>query len=221
MKRASRLVGIGAIAALTAVSLTSCRPAPTPPSATPATSTATESPAPSIASPTVIIEGGKIVVGDLNSSETTEIPYTTDVATAVADLTDAIGVAPTVVHHPLDPASPCLGAFTEYKWDGLELVSPPVLTAAGNPAFSVDLTGTESGNAQLFTSNEQHIGSTVAEMDANIPDAIVVPDGGGVRYDVQNPHADEFERWGALAFEEDGVVTEVVAPEFYYGTDAC
>ncbi|TAL41951.1 MAG: hypothetical protein EPN91_09475 [Salinibacterium sp.] len=201
------LVLVVAFALIACASLASCAPAPT----------ATPSPT-STSSLVVTVEGGTIAVPDPHSLEVTDIPYSVDVRLAVAALSDATGVQPTITNHTASPDG-CDANYTAYDWDGLELRSP----AASKPddtQFSARVTAaTSAGGVALQTSNGQHVGSTVAEMQANVPDAFTFSGDGATRvfYSVQNPDEDTANGWGAIALAPHGVVTDILAPQYFYG----
>jgi hypothetical protein len=219
----NRLIGLAAVAMLCTVSMTACTPAaPTPAASDVASPTPTETSEPvnDALIPTVlVVSGSSIEVHAQDDTVLATIPFTMAGADAAAQLSDAIGNEPKHTHNP-DTGTGCGGEFDFYDWGGISIQSPGVITTAPGNKFSVSVDAASTEGLQVDTLGGQHVGSTVAEVQDAIPDAVYNDWGGGLGsffIDTQNPGDPEGERWGLDAQVDSGSVTRLDTPIFYQG----
>jgi len=139
----------------------------------PSTDNASSSPTPTteVSEPvatTLSVSATGLAVLDENSLVMVDIPFVTPADVAAAQLTDALGAAPSVTERA---ESNCLRGGTIYNFEGFALDSTGTITV--QPAvFSVIVTApTTSGGIKLVGPAGTYVGQPVTEVIAAIPDA--------------------------------------------------
>ncbi len=200
------------------VLLGGCAPS-TPPSAPdPAETRQAPEPSASSGGPAVVIRSDRLVVLGETGTESAQIPYSTDAATATAQLTAALGDDPSTTSVTDDPCFPLLD---ERGWGGLHLWTSPdgVIRPADAQFFvTADDEETSTGFPIRITSG-QTVGATQDEvLAANLgAPSFGTDDAIDLHYDVASGAADgdPDQYWGAIAQLEDGELRSIGAPVYY------
>lgn len=218
------LLGLAAVAVVTAVALTGCdRPAssPTADPVRPPVSPATAAPTPTedpLAPAFIGISSHGVDVGANNESQLIAIPFSTDIATAAAQLSATIGVEPTVT--PV-AATGCAPATATYDWGGLEFFTTVPFNEPGGGVFVARATATETrGGLGLVAPYNQSVGTPLADVLTNVPGTASGDRGEGHIEAVLDQQEDN--TWGVILDTRDGVVTDFYAPGlFLIGHGTC
>ncbi len=211
------LFGLAAVAVVAAIALTGCdRPASSPiadpvrpPASTPvATPTPTEDP---LAPAFIVITAHGVEVGARNESQLIAIPFSTDIATAAAQLSHTIGVEPTVT--PV-AATGCAPATATYDWGGLVFYTTVPFNEPGGGVFVAAASAVETrGGLALLAPSNQSVGTALADVLTNVPGSLSGDRGEGHIEAVLDPQEDN--GWGVILDTRDGVVTDFYAPGLY------
>lgn len=216
-----------AVIALLLVGVTACSPRPADPHPTveaPIVETpapaATSSPAALIPS-FVVINAHSVSVGSTTEAVIVDVPYSTDVATAIALLTDAVGVEPTVSTIPGDH---CYADATAWDWGGFRILAPVVEIAGPGALFIARATGpTTTNGLDIELTYADTVGSSLADVVAHGP-------GGGytvVSVDIGGGHVtamldgQDGNTWGVIMVVEGGIVSSYYAPGYFNQEDHC
>jgi hypothetical protein len=221
------LLGFAAVAVVTAVALTGCDRGPSSPGADPTvrppagTPTATPTPSEDPLAPAFIgITSQGVDVGANNESQLIAIPFSTDIATAAAQLSSVIGVEPTVT--PIAETS-CAPATATYDWGGLELFTTVPFNEPGGGVFVARATAAEThGGLALVGPYNQSVGTPLADVLANVPGSVSGDRGEGHIEAVLDPHDEGGTTWGVILDTQDGLVSDFYAPGlFLIGHGSC
>lgn len=223
----SRVLSVGALAPLAltlAAGLAGCAgsPAPTPTTAAP-TATSTPTPTPTVepapVAASLVATSTEITVFDDTGRTLLLLEYTDDPDQAVADLVDVLGVDPIRTDVP-GTDSGCSVDQSFYDFHGFYLEVPGGVTSRPGSTFTVDVAAVAAGDVTLETVDGQRVGVSVSDFLATVPDAVLNGDYGGrqlVGYDVIDPSVEAYERIGALAHGEGGIVTHFTMPYYISG----
>jgi hypothetical protein len=214
-----------AVIALLLAGVTACSPRPADPHPT-AEPPTIESPAPAATSSpvTLIPESVLITAHSVSVASTTgalieEVPYTTDVATAVDLLSQAIELAPTV---STIAGTDCSAAATAWAWGGFRIVSPALRGDELGVNFMAQATGPETSNG-LFTEfgHTDTVGATLADVIAHNEgtDNEVISDDLGGGYEVTMLDRQDGDTWGVILAVRDLRVTSFYAPGYFRSDD--
>ncbi|MEO8094554.1 MAG: hypothetical protein ABI632_06440 [Pseudolysinimonas sp.] len=225
----TRIAGLLAVSLLAVVGLTACVPAaPTPtPTKTSVAATpkpaksATPTPTPSVApvAARVQIDGTSITVMAADNSVILDVPFTTDPATAAAQLTSAIGAEPAVT---TTANGLCAVDTTHYAWGGLWINVPGGFAAAPGATFIASVRdATTSNGLPVGMPSGQGVGAATTDVLAANPGVPVEGEPAGdsvVYFDVLSGHplGDMDSFYGAEALAIGGVITSLVSPIHYY-----
>lgn len=223
----SRLRSVAAVAPLAltlAAALAGCAgsPAPAPTTAAPtATSTPTPTPtaAPAPEPASIVATSTEITVLDEAGRTLLVLEYTDDADEAVADLVDVLGVDPIRTDVP-GTDSGCSVDQSFYDFHGFYLEVPGGVTSRPGSTYTIDVVAGAAGDVTLETVEGQQVGVSVSDFLATVPDAVLNGDYGGrqlVGYDVIDPSVEAYERIGALAHGESGIVTHFTMPYYISG----
>lgn len=166
----------------------------------------------------VSISAHSISVGDSDSRLLVNVPFTTDLATAAAALTSAIGTEPTVI--PV-PATSCEAATAIYDWGGLQITYDSYMTTVGATQFvaTVSATHTAAG-LELDAPYNQTVGMTLTDVLAHVPGSVSGDRGEGDIEALLDPQEDQL--WGVVMTFTDGVANGFHAPGVYiFGHGVC
>lgn len=221
----SRALAVGAALALS-VGLVGCDPAggPTP------TETPGADPTPSVEpTPTetvdlrdritsIVIDGDSVYVPVSEGGIYLDLPFTTDVESAIAQLSEAIRLPE--VRSTL-PANTCFQERSQATWGGISFIwgtdwqRPP-----GAQFLATASAGTTSNGFPVTTLGGQSIGAPEAAVFAGAPGAYSTDFGSRktVHYDVAHgdPVGTPEEYWGAVAVIDSGVLTSFSSPINYF-----
>lgn len=230
MRAKSRLLVIFSVSALLVGGLAACTPDPAPtPSPTPiktpvAKPSATPTPKPTVApaAPTaarIQLDGDSVTVLAADSSTITDIPFSTDAATAATQLGDALGLPAAV---STSPAGNCAVETTIYSWGGFQFRSPGGYEAAPGATFiATSQAPTTNTGLPVGMPSGQGVGTATADVIAANPGVPTEGDPGAdsvVYFDVLSGHplGDMDSFYGAEALANGGFITSLVTPVFYY-----
>ena len=175
-----------AVIALLLTGITACSPRPADPHPT-AEPPTIESPGPASTSGPVtlipdfvVITAHAVSVGSTTEALIEEVPYTTDVATAVDLLSEAIELEPTVSSIA---GTGCSAAATAWAWGGFRIVSPAPRGDELGVNFMAQALGPETSNG-LSTEfgHTDTVGATLADViahNAGSDDEVLSDDLGG------------------------------------------
>jgi hypothetical protein len=218
-----------AMIALLLTGLTACSPPSGDPHPT-AAPPAVETPAPAVStSPSpvplipsfLVVNAHSVSVGSTTQQSIVDVPYTTDPATAVDLLSDALEGAPVV---STIAATSCSAAATVWDWGGFRLVAPAPDGDRLGARFFARVTGAETVNGiDTELGYTDTVGSTLAaivEHNAGTSDAVVSVDIGGGHVTAMTDGQDG-NTWGVIIVVEGGVVHSYYAPGFFNEEDHC
>lgn len=185
--------------------LTACGPTPSGPTPGPSTSasalpsgTPTVAPTPVVSPAAVIVDRDSVSVVDAGSTVIIDIPFSTDPATAVSQLNDAIDLVGT---SSTLPAASCFHERQKMTWGGLSFIWGDDWQRAPGALFLASVSGPESASGIAVTiPSGQSVGSS----------------GPGVLAANPSAHYDDFGSWIGLHYD---VATGAPAtnPDAYYG----
>lgn len=164
-------------------------------------STPTPTPTPVAAAASVIVDGDSVSVIDSGGALMVDIPFSTDPATAVAQLNSAIGLdgVPTTL-----PATGCFHQRPQATWGGLSFIWGDDWQRAPGSLFLASVKGPESASGVPITiPSGQKVGSSQADTLAGNPSA----------------HVDDFGAWINLHYDIKSGVSGG-NPDTYYGAGA-
>ncbi len=216
-----------AIVGLTAGALSACGvPAPTPTvdagqteTPTPAeTVDAAPAPEPGANVSSIVIDGDSVSVNISEGGQLIDIPFTTDPATAAAQLSEAIGLQPITT---TTPAASCGGGLQKVTWGAISFYSPYPAAPGGAQFYAqADSKSTSNGKTVAMLSG-QWVGSDGAATIAANAAAPLLEFGGGIQilaYDVKagtvDSGPDDF--YGASAVIKNNVLDIFTSPVNYY-----
>lgn len=221
MKLTSRLFAI-AIASLGAVILGGCTPGAPIPLASPSAAesgvlgTPTAEPEHIPVATSLIISGSGVAVLDETATVMVDIPFTTDGATAAAELAVALGAEPTETAMAGSPD--CRWPYTEYNWGGFVLESDIEDTGTPPAGFKAVAEGAITAGVAVYGPHNLQVGATLAEVLAADPGGVSRDYGGGfvaVALDVTGGSGVDVTGTQGLVFDE--VLTVMSSPEFVFG----
>ncbi|MCU1579544.1 MAG: hypothetical protein JWP19_1748 [Rhodoglobus sp.] len=176
--------------------------------------TAAVSPSPTPSGPVpafVVISAHGVGVGDSDSRQIADVPFTTDLARAAAQLTTAMGTAPTVI--PV-PATPCQAATSIYDWGGLQITFDPYMTDIGDTQFVATVTATHTAaGLELDGPYNQTVGMSLADVLSHVPGSVSGDRGEGHIEALLDPQEDNL--WGVVMTFTAGVADGFHAPGVY------
>lgn len=224
MTRRFQLLPVLAAALLGAASLTACAPSggatPTPTAAATATPTPTVTAATEevpLAAARIDISGTEVVVSAADGTAMVAIPFSTEPTTAVAQLSEALGVEPTTSTRA---ANICQPETVVYTWGQFDLHVPGYVTKDPGAVFTVQANGPTTVEGVPIRSAGIAVGSTIAEVSA-VPGVYTFDDSfGGVTAQldrISGTGPDDPNATGALAYLSAGIVTDLISPVYYYG----
>jgi hypothetical protein len=205
------------VATIALAALTACGPGPGSGDSPTVAPPAAEHPTPAVpAAPVpafVNISALSIGVGDSDSLQLVDVPFTTDLATAAAQLTAAI-VTPVA-------ATACFPATQIYDWGGLQIAYDPFMTDFGASQFVATVTATHTtGGLELDAPFNQTVGMTLDEVLANVPGSVSGDRGEGHIEALLDPQQDGL--WGVIMTFTDGVANGFHSPGVYiFGHGTC
>lgn len=227
MTRRTHLLPVLAVLLLGAAGLTACGPGGAGGEATP-TSAASATPSPTSTAATVgdeapapaaLIEigGTQLTIAAADGSGIAAIPFSTDGASAVAQLTSALGAEPTTSTRA---ANYCQPETVVYTWGELDLHVPGYVTKDPGAIFTVQANGPATAEGVPIRSAGIGVGSTMAEV-AVVPGVYTFDDSfGGVTAQldrISGAGPDDPNATGALAYLSAGIVTNLISPVYFYG----
>ncbi|MEP6478018.1 MAG: hypothetical protein ABJB03_01400 [Rhodoglobus sp.] len=215
------------VAALVILALAGCAPGapsddptvadkPTPTKTTTAKPTPTPTPAVHVSS--IVVDGDSISVNISEGGVLVDIPFTTDPATASAQLGEAIGL-PAVVTSVAGTS--CSADTTIYGFGGIDLRSPGGFSASPGAQFvSITLGATTTNGIAVTIPSGHGVGAAEADVLAANASAPTSDFGGGIfllDYDVKSgsPGTDPDNFFGALAIFRDGALHQISSPIRY------
>jgi hypothetical protein len=213
-----------AVIALLLAGLTACSPGPAEPRPTaggPGTETpgTSASPTPAVLIPSfVVITAHSVSVGSTTEAVIVEVPYTTDPATAVELLSDALELEPAV---STVAATDCSAAGTIWDWGGLRLAAPAPGGSGPGAAFIVRATAADTASGlHIELTYADEVGSSLADVVAHGPGSYTV-----VSEDLGGGHAvamldgQDGDTWGVIMVVEGGTVTSFYSPGYLHSDD--
>jgi hypothetical protein len=214
-----------AVIAVLLAGLTACSPRPADPHPTAEPPTietpgpaATSSPAALIPS-FVIINPHSVSVGATTQEQIIEVPFTTDAATAVDLLSEAIELEPTVSSIA---GTGCSDPATLWDWGGLRLVAPAPRGAELGAEFIARATAAETANGlAIELTYADAVGSSLADVIAHGPASYtVVSEDLGAGHTVAMLDGQDGDTWGVIMVVESGIVTSFYAPGYFHSDDS-
>ncbi|MEO7349676.1 MAG: hypothetical protein ABIW32_07455 [Terrimesophilobacter sp.] len=207
MKRLPGVLSIVAMATML-LALTACdpativsTPAPTASATAMPTSPPTPTPTPAAVPASVIVDGDSVSVIDSAGALMIDIPFSTNPATAVAQLNGALGVDG--VSTTL-PATGCFHQRPQATWGGLSFIWGDDWQRAPGAQFLASVLGPEStSGVEVTIPSGQMVGSSQADTLAGNPGA----------------HVDDFGAWISLHYDIKSGVSGG-NPDTYYGAYA-
>ena len=165
----------------------------------------------------IVLSAHSVSVGDSDSRQIADVPFTTDLTTAAAELTAAIGTAPTVT--PV-PATSCEAATAIYDWGGLQIAYDSY-TIVGGSQFVATVTATHTtGGLELDAPYNQTVGMTLTDVLAHVPGSVSGDRGEGSIEALLDPQEDNL--WGVVMTFTAGVANGFHAPGVYiFGHGIC
>lgn len=223
MTATRKLLGIPALLAVTLATLSACvptvpmpTPTPTESSATP-TRTATPRPTPTptadpLVAATIAIDAIALTITTADGEVITTLPFAEDGDAAAAELSEAIGLEPTVSY--LGESS-CRAETTVYAWGGLKIHVPGEIIAAPGAIFTVTAESTATNNGvSIVGPGGQPVGTALAAAYSALPDAMTVDD---TRIGMDVGASNGADSWGTLGLSNSGVITSIMSPVYFYG----
>ena len=214
-----------ALVALLLTGLAACSPRPADPHPTAEPPTietpgpaATSSPAALIPS-FVIINAHSVSIGSTTQELMVEVPYSTDAATAVDLLSDAIELEPTV---STVAGTGCSLPTTLWDWGGFRLASPAPSGSGPGALFIARATGATTTNGlDIDLTYADTVGSSLADIVAHGPGGAytVVSEDIGGGHVVAMLDGQDGDTWGVIMVVESGVVTSYYAPGYFHTDD--
>lgn len=179
---------------------------------------ATPSPAALIPS-FVVINAHSVSVGSTTEAVIVDVPYSTDVDTAVELLSDAIEREATV---SIIPGSGCSAEATLWDWGGLQLAAPAPGGSGPGAAFIARATAPETGNGlDIELTYADTVGSSLADVIAHGPTGgytVVSQDIGGGHVTAMLDGQDG-DTWGVIMGVTDGIIYSYYAPGYFHTDD--
>ena len=169
----------------------------------------------------LVINAHSVSVGSTTQQAIVDVPYTTDPATAVDLLSEALEGAPVV---STIAATGCSAATTVWDWGGFRIAAPAPDGDRLGVRFMARVTGAETVNGvDTELGYTDTVGSTLAaivEHNAGTSDAVVSMDlfGG---HTVAMKDGQDGNTWGVIIVVEDGVVHSYYAPGYFNEEDHC
>ena len=181
---------------------------------TPAASPSPTGPVPAF----IVVTAHGVGVGDSDSRQIADVLFTTDLTTAAAQLTAAIGTAPTVI--PV-PATSCQAATSIYDWGGLQITFDPYMTDIGGTQFVATVTATRTtGGLDLGGPYNQAVGMSLTDVLARVPGSVSGDRGEGHIEALLDPQDDGV--WGVVMTFTAGLADGFRAPAVYiFGHGSC
>ncbi len=211
-----------AVIALLLTGVTACSPSPADPhptAAPPVVETpgtgATSTPAPLIPS-FVVISALSVSVGATTEQQIVDVPYSTDAATAVDLLSDAIELTPTV---STIAGTDCSLATTIWDWGGFRLASPAPDGAGPGAQFIARATAADTSNGlHIELTYADEVGSPLADVVAHGPSGgyTVISEDLGGGHTVAMLDGQDGNTWGVIMVVEGGVVSSYFAPGYFH-----
>jgi hypothetical protein len=214
-----------AVITLLLAGLTACSPGPADPHPT-AGGGGAETPGTS-ASPTpvalipafVIVSAHSVAVGATTEQQIVDVPFTTEVATAVDLMSEALEGEPAV---STIAATGCSEAATVWDWGGFRLIAPAPRGDELGARFIARVTGAETVNGiDTELGYTDTVGSSLADIvahNAGSAGAVVTEDlGGGHAVAMLDGQAGN--TWGVIMVVESGTVTSYYAPGYIASDD--
>ncbi len=166
----------------------------------------------------ILVTGSGVSVLTDTGEVLVDLPFSTDGATAAAELTLVVGADPVVSTQAGD--SECVDAGTTYDWGSFQIDSPVGFFSEPGAAYSIHVYEPATGNGlALELAPNVRSGSSIAEMLAAAPgtlDTWVVDFGKWL----VDPTVDG--RYGVVVNEyPDGSVFSFGAPIKYFGRSGC
>lgn len=164
----------------------------------------------------VVVTGESIQVFDTDGVAIFGTLYLDDPASLASQLGSLIGT-PTVTS-TAGQGTGCDSDQTMYDFGGLLIRSPGLIGATGDWEVEVDAPTTASG-LPISSIGRVGVGTDTATFVAEVGDEVLLGDPGASAwwgFDVQNPEADEYEQIGVLASFDDGVLSQLRAPYYFY-----
>ena len=223
MKLTSKWFAI-AIASLGTVILGGCMPGAPIPLASPSAAesgvlgTPTAEPEHIPVATSLIISGSGVAVLDETATVMVDIPFTTDGATAAAELAVALGAEPTETAMEGSPF--CRLPYTEYNWGGFVLQSDRDIEDTGTPPAGFIAIAEEAITAgvAVYGPHNLQVGATLAEVLAADPGGVSRDYGNGLVYvalDVTGGSGVDVT--GTQGIVSDEVLTVMLSPVYVFG----
>ena len=171
-----------------------------------------------LAAAAIVMNTDGLIVFAADSTVLANIPYSTALDAALAQLSEVTGVVATVTVHPGDEH--CVPETTRYDLGGLVL-STPSRSPEAQFSVRVEAAGLATGVDLQFT-NGMQVGSSLDEVRSAIPGIRTEawPDGVVVAYFDLRGDLDDYssnsDPYGGLAVVRDGVVVSFSAPHHHF-----
>lgn len=195
----------------------------TPPAATTVTPAATPTPtptptptAPALIATSIVISGRSLTVLAAGPTVLADIPFTTDGASAAAQLTSVLGASPTTT---TVVASTCRRSGTNYTWGALELQGSGFVTMAPPALFTVSATGgLASAGVTVLGPGQVKVGMPAAGVSAALPSAPSAPDGfGNTIFTLEKVGGAGADTTGVLGVVTAGALARIVSSIYIFG----
>ena len=211
------------VAAVAGILLAGCTPVDAPeddsapsPSSTKPVIEVTDTPTVNISS--IVIDGDSVYVTEQEGGVIIDIPFTLDVQTATAQLSQTIGLEPITTVTP--PAS-CGGDLTNTTWGGITFVTPYASAPPGAQFYATSTSKETSNGITVAMLGGQWVGYDGTQTVAAYPGAELDFGMEGTHvlaYDVKSGTADgnPDDFYGGIAIVQEGVVKSFSAPIHYW-----
>ncbi|MEO5921784.1 MAG: hypothetical protein ABIQ01_11650 [Pseudolysinimonas sp.] len=214
-----------AMIALLLTGITACSPRPVDPHPTAthpevATPGPAETTGPAALIPSfVVINAHSVSVGATTQEVIVDVPFTTDAATAVDLLAEAMDLEPTV---STIEATGCSPAATNWDFGGVRILAPAPDGSRLGVAFIARATAAETPNGlHIDLTFADQVGSSLADVVAHGPGGAytVVSEDLGGGHGVAMLDGQDGNTWGVIMVVESGIVTSFYSPGYFASDD--
>ena len=163
----------------------------------------------------ITIAASGLFVTDAEGATLLQLPYSTDPAVAVDQLTDVLGETATAL---VEPGGVCAEETTVSNWGSLRLYDPAGFAAGPGALFTVAALGASTaGGVPIVSTAGFAVGDTAASIAA-LGGISTVDYGAWVSIysDLQVASFDDPYAWGVSGYAPGGVLAQFFAPVYFY-----